>query len=106
MDLSVLIPAVLGSSAVTALASGLWGYLSRRRRQTIDWDQHAKETVLKVLADERQENAEQGKTITLLSARIEQLIVENAELKNQIRVLELKLDQAMALLEGMKKGTR
>lgn len=106
MDLSVLIPAVLGSSAITALASGLWQYLSRRRRQTIDWDSQAKETVLRVLADERQENAEQGKTISLLSARVEQLIVENSALKAQIAILETKLDTALQLLHNMKKGTR
>ena len=103
MDYIALTAAILGSSAVTALAGGLWSYLTKRKRQQIDWDSQAKSTVMKVLDDERKENEKQGAQVEALTKRIEVLILENAELKKQIALLELKLDRAMEMLEALKK---
>lgn len=85
MQLIELVGSVLGTGAFTSLLT----YLATRRQQTLDSETKVRDTILKVLDDERKENATCEERVTQLTGRIEELVQQNSALKQQITDLEV-----------------
>ena len=90
--LAAIITAILSSSAITALAGGLWAYLLKRKKGAQTWEQLNMNMLSKQADMERKENDK-------LVNRIEQLISENAGCKVQLEHMNEKLNNLVMMLE-------
>lgn len=88
-----LIGAVVGSNLVSSLTT----FLATRKKQSIDADQKIRDTIMKILEDERKDNETCEKRVIELTNRVETLISENSGLRSQ--VTELK--EQITLLTNM-----
>lgn len=84
MDLLTMVSGFLGAGGFASLLT----YLTTRRKQTIDAETQIRETILKVLEDERRENATCEERVAQLTTRVEELVTQNAALRQQISDLE------------------